>query len=365
MSLPPSRTPSVDRLLALALASLLGATSPAASEDTPLFIELPTEALAYGVGAGGFTVIGGFYSGGGLYWMPTTGVRMLGGQVAVAISDDGRTIVGDALDATGFEQAAVWLEGGEPRLLGSIAPDARPCDLLLSSAFDVNADGSVVVGLAWNGCGVARAFRWEESTGVVDLGTLTGESTRANGVSGDGRVVVGWEEDHTGPRLGAKWVDGRQEMIRGPLGPVGEAHAANSDGSIIVGGRCGLGGLGPPTAWTWTPEDGVRCFPVEVPPDVPDHPYGALMFATSEQGRVIGGALSFGLDSEAVVWFDGEPVFLKDYLRANGVPDAFRGWINTGFVNGVSSDGRVLVGYGAAPRGFTGYVVVLPEGEDE
>jgi hypothetical protein len=51
---------------------------------------------------------------------------------------------------------------------------------------------------------------------------------------------------------------------------------------------------------------------------------------------------------------------LKEFLEQRGLPDAFRGWINTGFLTAVSRDGRTLVGYGAAPRGFTGYVVILP-----
>jgi len=76
---------------------------------------------------------------------------------------------------------------------------------------------------------------------------------------------------------------------------------------------------------------------------------------------VIGGALSFGLESQALVWFDGEPVFLRDYLRAHGIPDAFDGWVNTGFVTDVSNDGRTLVGYGAGPTTFQGYMIVLPE----
>ena len=85
------------------------------------------------------------------------------------------------------------------------------------------------------------------------------------------------------------------------------------------------------------------------------------MLGLSDDGRVIGGSLSFGLDAESVVWFDGEPFLLRDYLRANGVPDAFDGWINTGFIQDVSADGRTLVGYGAGPRAFQGFMVVLPE----
>ena len=85
------------------------------------------------------------------------------------------------------------------------------------------------------------------------------------------------------------------------------------------------------------------------------------MMKTSDDGRVIGGALSFGLESEALIWLDGKGYFLKEYLRDNGYPDAFRGWVNSGFVTGVSADGRTLVGYGAGPTAFQGYLVILPE----
>jgi uncharacterized membrane protein len=197
---------------------------------------------------------------------------------------------------------------------------------------------------------------------MVDLGSLGGESTRANGVSGDGRIVVGWEEDVTGFRQAAQWVDGREQLIQGPGGLMGEAFAANRDGSIIAGTNCNPSNSTPPPAgWVWTQADGVKCLPVSRPPWAPPRFYQVLPQSMSDDGRVMGGALSFGLDAESVVWFDGEAVFLRDYLRANGVPDAFDGWVNTGFVTDVSADGRILVGYGAGPTTFTGFMVVLPE----
>lgn len=340
---------------------VVGAAEAAAPAGTPLLIELPTQALGADVGASGFVVLGNFYSGGAFLWLPTSGVTALGGQSAVAISRDGKRVVGNTLDAGGLENAAIWAGGKDWRVLGSFTPNARPCDALLSGAYGASDDGKVIVGLGWDGCKYAHAFRWEESTGMVDLGSLVpSQSTRANNVSGDGRVVVGWQEDETGRRVGAKWVDGVEERIQGPNGGVGEAFGANRDGSLIVGGTCDASAL-VPSAWTWTTAEGVRCFPVERPRDLPRLPYLALMMTTSDDGRVIGGAFSFGLDSEALVWFDGEAFFLKDYLRAHGVPDAFEGWVNTGFVRGITADGRTLVGYGAGPTGFQGYVVVLPE----
>jgi hypothetical protein len=83
--------------------------------------------------------------------------------------------------------------------------------------------------------------------------------------------------------------------------------------------------------------------------------------ATSDDGRVIGGAHSFGLESESVIWIDRVPYYLEDYLHDHGAPNAFEGWVNTGFVTGISRDGRVLVGYGAGPRDFTGFVVIMPD----
>jgi probable HAF family extracellular repeat protein len=359
----------VSRLTALLAFPLCLASAEAAPpKGKPLFIPLPPQALAADVGAGGFVVLGNFYSGGALTWMPTSGVTGIGGTVGDAISRDGKTIVGRALDSAGRENAAIW-EGGEQwRLLGSFTPDAQPCDLLLSASYGASDDAKVVVGLGWNGCKYAHAFRWEESTGMVDLGTLNERSTRANNVSGDGRVVVGFQEDSTGPRFGAKWVNGAEEMIQGPHGPVGEAYAANRDGSLIVGSICEFASSAnpspTPSAWTWTAANGVKCFPVDPLPGLPNLPRIVQMRATSEDGRVIGGSYSFGLESESLVWFDGEPFFLKSYLRDNGIPDAFDGWVNTGFVLGMTPDGRTLVGYGAGPIGFQGFMVVLPELDD-
>jgi hypothetical protein len=59
------------------------------------------------------------------------------------------------------------------------------------------------------------------------FGSTTANSSRANEVSGGGRVVIGWQESDVGFRQGAKWI-GR--------------HAT--------------------AAWTWTESAGARCFPM-------------------------------------------------------------------------------------------------------
>jgi probable HAF family extracellular repeat protein len=348
-------------LAALALAAL---TLTARAEDKALLIELPAGTLPRDISASSM-VVGELRSGGGFYWLPTKGVVYVGGQKAESVSLNGDTIAGVAYDARNVTQAAIWQRAAEWRLLGSVVPNAAPCDSLLSSTYDTSDDGKVIVGLAWNGCNFARAFRWEEPTGMVDLGsTVAGASSRANGISGDGRVVVGWQEVPTGPRRGARWIDGQQLIFTGPSGIIGEAHAANRDGSVIVGQACEFASVADPfgnqQAWLWTSRDGVTCLQ---PPRVRviDNFIGTAL-ATSEDGRVVGGSHSFGLEAESVIWIDREPAYLRDYLRDHGVPDAFRGWVNTGFITGVSRDGRILIGYGAGPRDFQGFIVILPDG---
>jgi probable HAF family extracellular repeat protein len=304
--------------------------------------------------------VGGLGTGGGFFWMPTSGVVYIGGTAASAQSRDGRTIVGEAADANKIRQAGIWQRAAEWRLLGSIVPNAKPCDDLLSNINDTSADGRVMVGLAWNGCNIARAFRWEESTGMVDLGsTVTNRSTRANGISGDGKVIVGWQELTTGFWQGARWINNTQSLFTGPEGLVGQAFAANADGSIVVGQVCRPGAIADQSAWIWTTRDGLECLPVPRLRPALEGAFLGRAEATSDDGRVIGGGHSFGLESESVLWIDRQPYYLKDYLRAHGVDNAFEGWVNTGSITDISRDGKIIVGWGAGPRNFKGYIVIL------
>ena len=351
--------------VALVLAPALSGAS-----DKALLIELErrSDALPSATSASGAVVVGGLASIGGFYWMPTTGAVYLGGVSAQSVSRDGSTIVGSAAGA-GVIQAAIWQRAAEWRLLGSFRPTSASCGASLSSASDVSRDGKVLVGLAWDGCSYAHAFRWEEAGGMVDLGSsVAGKTSRADAVSADGKVVVGHQESATGFSWGAQWVEGRQELFRGPggAGEVGTAKAVNYDGSIVAGRVCNPYALLPndPTfqsAWVWTRTEGLKCLPA---PSLRASSGPVIIVearAMSDDGRVIGGSQNVGGsdDSNAVIWIDRQPFFLKDYLRSHGVPNAFETWINTGSITDISPDGRILVGYGAALGGFRGYMIIL------
>jgi len=348
----------------LLLIVLLAPAFSAGANDKPLLIELSQRsgALPAGVSASGAVVVGSLATVGGFYWMPTTGDIFIGALGASNVSRDGRTIVGTAVESR-VTQAAVWVREAEWRLLGSIRPGAAPCDASLSAATDTNRDGRIVVGYGYDGCNITHALRWEES-GVVDLGSsVAGRPSIALGISADGRVTVGSQTQATGFVQGAQWVDGRQELFPGPDGAVGQAEAASSDGSIVVGRICSPAAIqGNPnyqSAWVWTRQEGTRCLPAPRLRVSPGPPINVDANATSDDGRVIGGEQGIGDDSEAIIWIDRVPYYLKEYLRANGVPNAFETWINTGSINDISPNGRILVGKGAAAQGFQGYIVIL------
>ena len=357
----------------------LGIAEAAPPAGKPVFIHVQGLAPS-SVGMNGFITAGDFTEGGGFFWMPTSGVTLIGGVFGI-VSRDGRTIVGKAPDANGHDQPAIWTGGTSWRLLGPLVPGAVHCLGELGSANATSGDGRVVVGDGSIGtrppedCSGTTAFRWEESTGYVLLGSLSGKGSRADAVSADGRVVVGFEEAASGPVAinGAKWVDGREEIIRGPLGPVGFAKAVNRDGSLIAGTACtpDLSNV-TPNAFAWTAAGGVQCYPLEAARWVPwigplNTHYNVYIRAVSDDGRVMGGDIEFDTakgEEESVVWFDAEPVFLRDYLRSNGYPDAFEGHANTGRITAVSPDGRTIVGHNGGPFGAInryGFVVVLPE----
>src|SRR5262249_46941142 len=311
----------------------LYAGAAAAAKDQARFTSLDIDTTASGISADGSIVVGNYYpaGGGGFYWTTDTGTVPIGGNGVAGISADGTTIVGRANDSMGRENAAIWQGGTDWQVLGSFTPDAASCDAFLSAAYAVNGDGSVIVGLGYDGCSRAHGFRWDVKTGMTDLGSVVApRSSRANAISDDGSAIVGWSDQATGFRQGARWVDGAWQWLDSEYRPVGEALGVNSSGSIIVGYNCGPLSQ---WAWYWTEETGVQCINGTVAE--PDKTY---MNDLSDDGRVIGGSVrpEFVPYTEAVLWINFEPVNLRQYLLDRGVSEV-QSWTHSSFC-GVSAD---------------------------
>jgi probable HAF family extracellular repeat protein len=103
-----------------------------------------------------------------------------------------------------------------------------------SRAQAVSADGSVVVGYSQNASSQDNAFRW--SAGVLtNLGTLGGTYSIAAAVSADGSVVVGYSQNASSQNNAFRWSAGVMTNLGTLGGTYSYAQAVSADGSVVVG----------------------------------------------------------------------------------------------------------------------------------
>jgi probable HAF family extracellular repeat protein len=140
-----------------------------------------------------------------------------------------------------------WLCGGWENGHGWIQPRLRwtPTDGMQdidgrrlgysSHAFDVSADGSVVVGEVYSGW-FWHAFRWTAANWMQALGTLGGSDSRAYGVSADGSVVVGSAQVSPPGVRAFRWTaETGMQNLGAPEGASSAAYSVSAGGSVVVG----------------------------------------------------------------------------------------------------------------------------------
>jgi hypothetical protein len=280
------------------------------------------------------------------------------------------TDVGDPLRdfATGISQggaitalyddpvvAGLWKPGAGWTNLGTLYP--TPCDQDIASAWDISADGTVVVGSAWNTCAVG-AFRWTAS-GMAQLqvlGARTGggagiPDNRATVVSDDGSIAAGFAMTAIVDRAPARWhADGTGEFLpRSAPDAPGEVLSISANGHVLAG-LDALDGV----VWTDTDKQMLPRFDDFLPSD-PVFPN-----AMTADGRVIFGGQgdAFSGIPQAFMWSQANGLRrISDLVAAQSLA------IPTGFVMGnvlaASADGTVLIGTATNPDTFASKVWVL------
>ena len=337
----------------------------------------------------------GSYVGAGTYagswiWRQGAGGTSLPLIAAGGMNSWGQPIGGSADNGSGKQVAALVysdVASNGPVLIGPY-PGSSDVDNFYSQVYGVSDDGTVV-GLAYDPSGNPIAFRWTAADGMTRLPVNRPQTfSRANGISGSGSTIFGWNDRADGYRSGVIWIDGTPVephnfgMYGDSFGsPPGEPLGSSFDGSVVVGQ--GYWDLDLHSeAWRWTlatdaqpiglliPQAGSRYagmlsrykFPAgERATTHSVAPSGFFQFiasfadAVSADGNIVVGTTGIQPDQmDAFVWTPSTGmVFLADYAAAHGVT------IPAGFLlygaTAISADGKVIGGTGVDPTGT--YVV--------
>jgi uncharacterized membrane protein len=207
-------------------------------DDFGLRADMPIRTVAQGVSGDGNYAVGFSRPIGGsstaFRYNTTTGVHqslgLFSGAQTTRASDanrDGSVVVGWGTRADGFTtQAFRWTQATGYQAIGG-----------WSRAYAVSGDGNTVVGVN-EGAGGSEAFSWTVSGGLRVLenpGQSGNRYSSANGVSVDGRVVVGELGTGVGLPQAAMWIDGRVEVLGRYMDFQTYAHATSGDGAVVGG----------------------------------------------------------------------------------------------------------------------------------
>ncbi len=246
-------------------------------------------------------------------------------------------------------QAGVWSPEGGWHDLAS--PYAVGCDIDIGSAWDLSADGSVVVGLMWDGC-TTGAFRWVDDGGAGTMTVLErlGQGwdggdpvNRATVVSADGQVAAGFAQlGGFVDRSSAVWqADGSGIVLMPDEEWPNEIHSISADGHMVAGAR-GYDGF------YWTAEEGVVSLGKLPEAEAPTKTFPS---AIAQNGELIVGGFGdpWWVVPTAFVWTRDQGMrALQPIIEENGldVPEGY-----TLFnVMAASEDGSVLLGIAYDPQ---------------
>jgi probable HAF family extracellular repeat protein len=306
---------------------------------------------AVAVSADGRVVVGGAESSNGneaFRWAAgvMTGLGYIPGggtfSEATGVSGDGTIIVGQSWNGTRFE-AFRSVNGGTPQGLGGLVPSTN--QNILSIGTGVSDNGSVIVG--WSRAVTTgtpiEAFRHVGGV-MFGLGDLAGgiQASVARAASADGSTIVGDASSANGNEAFA-WTAGQGIQPLGDLAGGGFASAAfdiTDDGSIFVGyGTSDTGQEG--CIWTNGVPQGVGAFPSDEP--------SATLFGVTAIGTIAVGSSFVDPFTEAAIWRDGVGLEHFQTVLTNEFGVDTSGWILFE-ARAISANGRAIVGQGLNPQ---------------
>jgi uncharacterized membrane protein len=306
-----------------------------------------------------YNATGEFY-----FYRTATGSLELMGEVGDASVSAVTGLSADGM-VTGFFftdsiRAGVWTQAEGWRALANTAFPAG-CDLNVSSAWDVSADGATVVGMLWDECGVA-AGRWDVASGAGTMLQRLGvgfspdrdPDNRATRIADDGSLIGGWAATEFAGRYPALWrPDGSGFLLEGlPPEEGGEVMAISADGSMAAG-------YWGANAFYWTEATGAVSIG-QLPSETDFAP--AIGNAIAADNRLIFGVSGqpfFGTPSAFVWTAAGGMRPLADVVTAAGLTIPEGSTLTN--VLAASEDGTVVLGQASdAEFNITSFVLKLP-----
>ncbi len=278
---------------------------------------------------------------------PTTGEFISGWT---NVTSNGLLISGSMTNpASGFDEMGQYnVASGTWSFMGGLVGGSGT---ELSSAWGMSSDGQTIVGLGWGTGGEAHAVKWSQATGLVDLGSTVKErSSRANSVTDDGTVIVGWQDNDYGDRQGVYWKNGTQVAITDENGnATGEAVAITPDAQTIVGFT-----LDNPFIWKATGEYTTITHP--------DPDFSGAAAAITDDGKTVVGYFrpwngSAVLGEGFIYTEESGRVNLNEYVASLGLDDL---GITFALPLGISPNGQYIVGIGRTDDDLRGFVIKLP-----
>jgi probable HAF family extracellular repeat protein len=273
-------------------------------------------------------------------------------STAVDVSADGSVVVGSSL-----VKAVVWSTGRPldveafrwTRDGGMVGLGYAPSDSG-SFAYGVSADGAVVVGTSFVAL-YGDAFRWTHDGGMARLGALQGNNySYASATSADGSIVVGQSHNgwYGGVRPAFRWTiaNGMIDLGDLPGGDVNSgANDVSADGSVVVGWSSSGNNSVQAEAFRWTDSGGMIGLG-----NLPGFDFESRAEAVSSDGSVVVGSSAAGPDGdyrEAFRWTSDDGMI--------GLGD-LPGGSHRSVANDVSANGSVVVGWGHSASGQEAFV---------